>query len=124
MKPHAFKINETCGSAKWEDELLKENEYQREDLKTKTSSEAKGSQCFNTNDYCMFASGLNKEEEQLVKIVKRVKEDGKVSFRDIVEGQSKSLGAKEKKQLLNIVVKGEDDMFLQSIEEEQIFLFF
>ena len=69
----------------------------------------------------MFVDGLNKEDEQLVKIVKRVKEGRKVSFQDIVEGQSKSLGAEEKEQLLNIVVKGEDDMFLQSIEEEQNF---
>ena len=52
------------------------------------------------------------------------KEDRKVSFQYIVEGKSKSLGAKEKEKLLNIVVKGEDGMFLQSIEEEQIFCSF
>ena len=47
-------------NAKWEVEILKANEYQREDLKIETSSKAKRSKCFNTNDYCMFTDGLSK----------------------------------------------------------------
>ena len=63
----------------------------------------------------MFTGDLNKEGERLVKTVKRVKEDRKVSFQDTEEGQSKSLGAKEEEQLLNTIVRGEDDILLQSI---------
>ena len=55
-------------------------------MKTETLSEANGSQYANTNDYCMFTGDLNKEGERLVKTVKRVKEDRKVSFQDIEEG--------------------------------------
>ena len=84
-------------------------------MKTETLSEANGSQYANTNDYCMFTGDLNKEGERLVKTVKRVKEDRKVSFQDTKEGQSKSLGAKEEEQLLNTIVRGEDDILLQSI---------
>ena len=79
------------------------------------------SKCFNANDYCVFTDGLNKEEEQLAKTIERVEEDRKVSFQDTVVGQFKSLEDKEQEQWLNTVVKWKDDMFLQSIEEEQNF---
>ena len=92
----SFSNINTCGNVEWQDEMLKANEYQREDLKTETSSKAKRSKCFNANDYCVFTDGLNKVDEQLVKTVESMKEDRKISFQDIVEGQSKSLEAKEK----------------------------
>ena len=68
MKSYVSNIN-TCGNVEWQDEMLKENGYQREDLKTKISSKAKRSNCFNANDYCVFTDGLNKGDEQLVKTV-------------------------------------------------------
>ena len=53
-----------------------------------------------------------------------MKEDKKISFQDTVEGQSKSLEAKEKEKLVNTTKIAKDDMFLQSIEEEQNFYSF
>ena len=120
MKSYVFN-SDTCGNVEWQDEMLKKNEYQREDLKSETSRKAKRSKCFNANDYCMFADDLNKGEQQLARTIDSMKEDRKMSFQGTVEGQSKSLEAKEKYQLVNTVEKGKDDMFLQSIEEEQNF---
>ena len=123
MKSYVFN-SDTCGNVEWQDEMLKKNEYQREDLKSETSRKAKRSKCFNANDYCMFADDLNKGEQQLARTIDSMKEDRKMSFQGTVEGQSKSLEAKEKYQLVNTVEKGKDDMFLQSIEEEQNFYSF
>ena len=53
------KMKEQLMNAQREDEMLKANKYQREDLKTETSSKANRSQCF-TNDYCMFTGDMNK----------------------------------------------------------------
>ena len=70
---YVFNIN-TCGNVEWKDEMLKANEYQREDLKTETSSKAKKSKCFETNTLCVFTSTKN-EEGQLVDVV--IKNEGK-----------------------------------------------
>ena len=72
----------------------------------------------------MFIDGLNKGDEQLAKTVDSMKEDKKISFQDTVEGQSKSLEAKKKEQLVNTAEIEKDDMFLQSIEEDQNFYSF
>ena len=71
----------------------------------------------------MFTDALNKGDEQLAKTVESMKEDRKISFQDAVEGQSKNLEAKEKEQLVNTVEIEKDNMFLQSIEEDQNFYF-
>ena len=44
--------------------MLKENEYQREDLPTETSSKAKKSKCFETNTLCVFTSTKNEGKGQ------------------------------------------------------------
>ena len=56
----------------WEDEILKASGYQGEDLKIEASSEAKRSQCFETNILCMFAGTMN-ELRQSAKIVTKNK---------------------------------------------------
>ena len=123
MRSYVFN-SDTCRNVEWQDEMLKANVYQREDLKTEISSKAKRSNCFNAHDYCVFTDGLNKGDEQLAKTVEDMKEDRKISFQDTVEGQSKNLEAKEKEQLVITAGTEKDNMFLISIEEEQNFYSF
>ena len=60
----------------WEDEILKASGYQGEDLKFEASSEAKRSQCFETDILCMFAGTMN-ELRQFAKIVTNNEGKGK-----------------------------------------------
>ena len=65
--------------------MLKENEYQREDLKTETSSRAKKSKCFETNTLCVFIS-TKIEEGQLSDVV--IKNEGKGQNLNSVLGEN------------------------------------
>ena len=60
----------------WEDEILKASGYKGEDLKIEASSEAKRSQCFETDILCMFAGTMN-ELRQSAKIVTKNEGKGK-----------------------------------------------
>ena len=61
-------------NAQYEEEILKERECLRKVLKTKSSSETKRSQCFETNILCM-SIGTKNEERQFANIV--IKDEGR-----------------------------------------------
>ena len=62
-------------NVQWEDEVLKENEYQEEDLMAETSSEAKRSHDLKSDILCKFAGEIHEDGKILDIVIEKKKRD-------------------------------------------------